>query len=61
MNLPFLQKLHEENEKLFDKLTEKAKLAGPQQVCYFHRFMIIKALGGHNNLCFASLIIRLIY
>lgn len=28
-----LQRLHEENEKLFDRLTEKASLAASPQVC----------------------------
>ena len=34
--LDVLQRLHEENEKLFDRLTEKASLAGSPQVGKFH-------------------------
>jgi len=38
LNLIFdgLQRLHEENEKLFDRLTQKASTAGSPKVGKFH-------------------------
>lgn len=38
LNLIFdgLQRLHEENEKLFDRLTQKASMAGSPKVGKFH-------------------------
>ena len=32
----YLQRLHEENEKLFDRLTEKTSVAGSPKVGKFH-------------------------
>lgn len=37
----FLQRLHEENEKLFDRLTEKASLGGSPQVVVFDQIMML--------------------
>lgn len=40
-----LQRLHEENEKLFDRLTEKASLAAPPQVSSIP--FSLNSFGGH--------------
>lgn len=42
--LLYLQRLHEENEKLFDRLTEKANLVGSPQVLITLIFSVLKDL-----------------
>lgn len=42
--LSYLQRLHEENEKLFDRLTEKTNLVGSPQVLITLIFSVLKDL-----------------